>query len=52
MRGMILFEHYVVSMFLVKREQEDNKVESLSADINYNLMCVTINVTIIACCTQ
>ena len=26
MRGMILFEHYVVSMFLVKREQEDNKV--------------------------
>ena len=27
MRGMILFEHYVVSMFLVKREQEDNKVD-------------------------
>ena len=26
MRGMILMEHYVVSMFLVKREQEDNKV--------------------------
>ena len=26
MRGMILFEHYTVSMFLVKREQESNKV--------------------------